>query len=57
MEKVMGLLLAATGFLFVIGGQNWFSVWMLEHFPALGRIEGWATPDSLRGEILKRSGQ
>ena len=53
----MGLLLAATGFLFVIGGQNWFSVWMLEHFPALGRIEGWVTPDSLRGEILKRSGQ
>lgn len=56
LEKVMGVLLVLTGLLFVFGAQNWFGQWMLETFPGLSRIEGWATPESLKGEILKRGG-
>ncbi len=56
LEKVMGLLLVATGILFLLGGQNWFGQWMLETFPSLGRIEDWVTSDSLKGEILKQGG-
>lgn len=56
LEKIMGALLVATGVLFLLGGQNWFGQWMLETFPGLASIEAWATPDSLRGEILKHGG-
>ena len=52
----MGLLLVATGILFLLGGQNWFAQWMLETFPSLARIEDWVTSDSLKGEILKKGG-
>ncbi|HML28707.1 MAG TPA: cytochrome c biogenesis protein CcdA [Hyphomicrobium sp.] len=54
LEKVMGLLLVITGLLFVFGAQNWFSQWMLENFPALGRIESYVTPADLGSEILKQ---
>ncbi len=57
LEKVMGLLLVLTGLLFVFGAQNWFGQWMLETFPGLSRIEAWATPDSLKGDILKQGGR
>jgi cytochrome c-type biogenesis protein len=56
LEKVMGGLLVLTGLLFLVGGQNWFGQWMLETFPGLAGLESWATPDSLRGEILKKGG-
>ena len=56
LEKVMGLLLVITGLLFVFGAQNWFSQWMLEHFPVLGRIESLVTPANLGTEILKKGG-
>jgi cytochrome c-type biogenesis protein len=45
-----------TGLMFLFGAQNWFGQWMLENFPGLGRIESWLTPDSLKGEILKKGG-
>ncbi len=54
LEKVMGLLLVVTGLLFVFGAQNWFSQWMIENFPALGRIESYVTPADLGAEILKQ---
>ena len=57
LEKVMGLLLVATGLLFMLGAQNSLGQWMLENFPALGRLESWLTPDSLRGDILKNGGK
>ncbi len=56
LEKIMGLLLIVTGLLFLFGAQNWLGQWMIENFPALGRIESWLTPDSLKGDILKKSG-
>ena len=56
MEKVMGLLLVLTGLMFLFGAQNWLGQWMVETFPGLTAIEAWLTPDSLRGEILKKSG-
>ena len=56
LEKVMGLLLVVTGLLFLFGGQNWFSQWMLENFPALASIEEWVTPESLKEQILKKGG-
>jgi cytochrome c-type biogenesis protein len=54
LEKVMGLLLVITGLLFVFGAQNWFSQWMIENFPVLGRIESYVTPANLGAEILKQ---
>ncbi len=54
LEKVMGLLLVVTGLLFVFGAQNWFSQWMIENFPALGKIESYVTPANLGSEILKQ---
>ncbi|RUO97483.1 cytochrome c biogenesis protein CcdA [Hyphomicrobium sp.] len=54
LEKIMGLLLVLTGLLFVFGAQNWFSQWMIENFPALGRIESYVTPANLGAEILKQ---
>lgn len=56
LERVMGLLLVITGLLFIFGGQNWFSQWMLEHFPALAHIEDWVTSGSLKEQILKKGG-
>ncbi len=37
-EKAMGALLVLTGILFLTGGMQWFSFWLLEKFPALGLI-------------------
>lgn len=56
LEKVMGLLLIATGLLFLFGAQNWLGQWMLETFPGLAKLEAWLTPESLRGDILRKSG-
>jgi cytochrome c-type biogenesis protein len=56
LEKIMGALLVVTGLLFVFGAQNWFSQWMIENFPALGRIESYVTPTGLGAEILKQGG-
>ncbi|MEQ1669343.1 MAG: cytochrome c biogenesis protein CcdA [Hyphomicrobium sp.] len=56
MEKVMGLLLVITGLMFLFGAQNALGQWMIETFPGLTAIESWLTPDSLRGDILKKSG-
>ncbi len=56
MEKIMGVLLVATGLMFLFGAQNWLGQWMIETFPGLASIEAWLTPDSLRGDILKKSG-
>ena len=56
LEKVMGGLLVLTGLLFLLGGQNWFGQWMLETFPGLARIEDLVTPETLKGEILKKGG-
>ncbi len=56
LEKIMGLLLVATGVVFLLGAQNSLGQWMLENFPALARIEQWVTPDGLSGEILKKGG-
>ena len=57
LEKVMGALLVVTGLMFLFGAQNMFGQWMLEHFPALARIEAWVTPESLSGDILKKGAQ
>jgi cytochrome c-type biogenesis protein len=54
LEKIMGLLLIITGLLFVFGAQNWFSQWMIENFPALGKIESLVTPANLGSEILRQ---
>lgn len=56
LEKVMGLLLVVTGLMFLLGAQNWLGQWMVETFPGLSQIENWLTPESLRGDILKKSG-
>jgi cytochrome c-type biogenesis protein len=37
-ERVMGALLVVAGVLFLTGGMTSFSFWLLETFPALGRI-------------------
>ncbi|GIK81851.1 MAG: cytochrome c biogenesis protein CcdA [Pseudorhodoplanes sp.] len=37
-EKIMGLLLVLTGIAFLTGAVTSFSFWILETFPALGRI-------------------
>lgn len=37
-EKVMGVLLVATGILFMTGGMNKIAFWMLEYLPSLGRV-------------------
>jgi cytochrome c-type biogenesis protein len=37
-EKAMGALLIAAGILFLTGGMQSFSFWLLETFPALGRL-------------------
>jgi cytochrome c-type biogenesis protein len=52
-EKAMGVLLVATGLLFVTGSLNSFGTWMIENVPVLGRIEELFTPKALQTEILK----
>ncbi len=37
-EKIMGALLVITGILFLTGSMNVIGFWMLEMFPALGRV-------------------
>src|SRR5579864_3182478 len=37
-EQAMGALLVLTGIAFLTGSINWMSVWLLEAFPALGKI-------------------
>ena len=37
-EKAMGLLLLATGLLFLSGAMSEIAYWLLETFPALGRV-------------------
>src|SRR5665213_1218203 len=37
-EQAMGALLVLTGVAFLTGSINWMSVWLLEAFPALGKI-------------------
>jgi cytochrome c-type biogenesis protein len=57
LEKAMGALLVITGVLFLTGSQNWFSQWMLEHFPALGHLEDWVSSSTLKDEILTKGGK
>lgn len=54
-EKVMGGVLVLTGVLFLTGWINGLGPWMIETFPALGAIEEWATPESLRDEITRKT--
>jgi cytochrome c-type biogenesis protein len=37
-EQAMGALLVLTGVAFLTGTINWFSIWLLETFPVLGKI-------------------
>jgi cytochrome c-type biogenesis protein len=37
-EKIMGGLLVLTGIAFLSGGMQTLSFWLLETFPALGRL-------------------
>ena len=37
-EKVIGVLLVIAGVLFLTGGMQTFAFWLLESFPALGRL-------------------
>jgi cytochrome c-type biogenesis protein len=37
-EKAMGAILVVAGVLFLTGGMQSFSYWLLETFPALGRL-------------------
>jgi cytochrome c-type biogenesis protein len=52
-ERVMGVLLIATGVLMLTGSLNMFGQWLIEHVPALASIEEWVTPKRLQTEILK----
>ena len=37
-ERVVGVLLIATGVAFLTGGMQSVSFWLIETFPALGRL-------------------
>ncbi len=50
-EKVMGVLLIITGIMFIMGSFTTFGNWLIETFPALATIEGWAASDTLRRDI------
>ncbi|MFA5949655.1 MAG: cytochrome c biogenesis protein CcdA [Hyphomicrobium sp.] len=57
MEKIMGLILVLTGIAF-LNVLDWFSInslgqWLIENFPGLTAIEGWALPDGLQDELRK----
>jgi len=53
MEKLMGVLLIATGLLFLTGSMNGLGQWLLENVPVLSRIDD-VLPKSLGTEIMKR---
>jgi len=53
-EKAMGAFLVLTGLLFFTGSINWFGSWLLDHFPALTRIEERIVPKDLGTEIMQR---
>jgi cytochrome c-type biogenesis protein len=53
-EKVMGVLLVATGIMFLTGSMNWLGQWLIENVPILSRVEEMATPDSLKTDIMKK---
>jgi cytochrome c-type biogenesis protein len=55
-EKVMGAFLILTGIMFLTGSMNWLGGWLLTNIPGLASFEEWATPDKLRGAILKKGG-
>jgi cytochrome c-type biogenesis protein len=55
-EKVMGVFLIITGVMFLTGSMNWFGGWLLNNVPGLASFEEWATPEKLRGAILKKGG-
>jgi cytochrome c-type biogenesis protein len=55
-EQVMGVFLIITGVMFLTGSINWFGEWLLTNVPGLASFEEWATPDRLRGDILKKGG-
>jgi len=55
-EKVMGVVLIATGLMFIFGGVNWLGQWLIENFPLLSRIEEMITAKDLQSEILKKGG-
>jgi len=55
-EKVMGVLLVATGIMFLTGSMNWLGQWLIENVPILSRVEEMATPETLKTEIMKKSG-
>ena len=54
MEKVMGVLLIITGFMFLTGTMTWVGQFMIETFPTLARIEELLTPDSLQADIMRQ---
>jgi cytochrome c-type biogenesis protein len=53
-EMVMGLLLVATGVLMLTGSLNSLGQWLIDHVPALARVEELFTPERLQTEILKQ---
>jgi cytochrome c-type biogenesis protein len=53
-EKVMGVLLVLTGVLFLTGSITSLGQWLIETFPALGRIEALVTPAGLEDELLRQ---
>jgi cytochrome c-type biogenesis protein len=55
-EKAMGAVLVVTGLLFLTGWINGLGLWLIETVPALGSVEEWVAPDTLRDEIAKRAG-
>jgi cytochrome c-type biogenesis protein len=57
MEKAMGGLLVVTGILFVTGSMNNLGSWMLDTFPALGRLEEKVSGKDLQREIINKTGQ
>ena len=50
----MGILLIITGILFMTGSINVFGQWLLETFPALGRVEELVVPDNIQQEIMRK---
>src|SRR5262249_45072846 len=53
-EKVMGLLLVLTGFMFLTGSMNWLGQWLLDNVPILSRVEELTTPKTLQQEIMRK---
>ena len=53
-EKVMGVLLVATGIMFLTGTMGWIGQWMIETFPVLAEIEASFTPEGLSQDIMRQ---